>query len=36
VKRAEKETLTRLGTDRKVELAHGRSHMRELRGVDKK
>ena len=36
VKRAEKETLTRLGTDRKVELAHGRNHMRELRGVDKK
>ena len=36
VKRAEKETLTRLGTDRKVELDNGRNHMRELRGVDKK
>lgn len=36
VKRAEKEALTRLGTDRKVELTDGRNHMRELRGVDKK
>lgn len=36
VKRAERQALTRLGTDRAEELANGRIHMRELRGVDKK
>ena len=36
VKRAERQALTRLGTDRAEELASGRIHMRELRGVDEK
>jgi circadian clock protein KaiC len=36
IKRAEKETLTRLGTDQKVELVSGQNHMREMRGADKK
>jgi circadian clock protein KaiC len=35
VKRAEKRALTRMGTDRSVDLADGRTHIRELRGVDK-
>jgi circadian clock protein KaiC len=35
-KRAEKAVLTRLGVDRTAELAIGRSHMDELRGVDEK
>jgi circadian clock protein KaiC len=34
-KRAEKQALSRLATDRKADLARGRSHLRELRGMDK-
>jgi circadian clock protein KaiC len=33
-KRAEKQALSRLATERKAKLASGRSHLRELRGVD--
>jgi circadian clock protein KaiC len=36
VKRAERLALSRLGTDRSVELVDGRTHLRELRGMDKK
>jgi circadian clock protein KaiC len=36
VKRAEKEALTRSGVDRVAELAHRRSQLGELRGVDEK
>ena len=36
VKRAEKAALTQAGADRVAELARGRSHLDELRGVDEK
>ena len=36
LKRTEKEALSRLTKGLTVELAHGRSHLRQLRGVDKK
>jgi circadian clock protein KaiC len=35
-KRLEKQALSRTATDLTVELASGRTHMSELRGVDKK
>jgi circadian clock protein KaiC len=35
-KRLEKQALNRTATDLTVQLASGRSHMGELRGVDKK